>query len=189
MCRLPLGYQNYSLWVLVPVADLYLVCVNDGHTDLLAKNLLLSHTNQNIMLNAYQVTAHLNRGPPELECSCFVFLLKIVLMLKLNNNNFPFLFFSLKFSLMEYSPEWTIEHLLERPCDSKVPNLSIYYYCYYYYRYGIIIIVDHHHGHESSCATIVWCSCIYIPLLIYFFYRTVPNENSEGFWRWYRCDI
>jgi len=79
--------------MLVPVADLYLECVNDSHTDLLAKNLLLSHTNQNIMLSAYQVTAHLNRGPPELECICFVVLLKIALMFKLNNNTVPFFFF------------------------------------------------------------------------------------------------
>ena len=86
MCRLPLGYQNYSLWVLVPVADLYMECVNDSHTDLLAKNLLLSFAYQSIILNAYQVTAHLTRGPSELECFCFVVLLKIVLMLQLNSN-------------------------------------------------------------------------------------------------------
>ena len=78
--------------MLVPVADLYLECVNDSHTDLLAKNLLLSHTNQNIMLNAYQVTAHLNGGPPELECICFVVLLKIVLMFKLTVSSFRILF-------------------------------------------------------------------------------------------------
>jgi hypothetical protein len=72
-------------------------CVNESHTDFLAKNLLLSHTHQNRMLNAYQVTAHLNRGPPELECICFVVLLKIVLMFKLNNNKVPFVFFLLNF--------------------------------------------------------------------------------------------
>jgi hypothetical protein len=97
MCRLPLGYQNYSLWVLVQVADLYLECVSDSHADLIAKNLLLSRTYQNIMLNAYQVTAHLNRGPPELKCICFVVLLKILLMFQLKNNKVHFVFFLLNF--------------------------------------------------------------------------------------------
>ena len=81
--------------MLVPFADLYLECVNDRHTDLFAKNLLLSHTNQNIVLNAYQVTAYLNRGLLELKCICFVVLLKIVLMFKLKNNEVPFVFFLL----------------------------------------------------------------------------------------------